>query len=300
MMRLDVGKTAVVTGAASGIGLGLAERLARAGLNVVLADIEETALRAAAERVEACGVKSLWVLTDVSREEDVNALARRALESFGAVHLVFNNAGVSTLADPWFGPTSAWNWVLGVNLWGVIYGIRAFLPHLVAQGEGHIVNTASIAGLYPGPGAQYDASKHAVVAITEDLYRTVKMAALPVGVSVLCPGWVRTGILDAGRNWPDRLGAPPENSAATTFLRPYVERLIDEGAAPAAVADMIVEAVEGDRFWIFTESQFIEMALERWHSIAERLNPNVETDVPGLPPNSEIAAEIQRLLSSGA
>jgi NAD(P)-dependent dehydrogenase (short-subunit alcohol dehydrogenase family) len=299
-MRLDAGKTAVVTGAASGIGLGLAERLARAGLNVVLADIEEGALRPAAERVEGYGVKTLSVPTDVSREEDVNALARQTLDGFGAVHLVFNNAGVSTLADPWFGPTSAWTWVLGVNLWGVIHGIRAFLPHLVAQGEGHIVNTASMAGLYPGAEAQYDATKHAVVAITEDLYKTMKMAGLAIGVSVLCPGWVRTSILDAGRNWPDRLGPPPENSLATGFLRPYVERLIDEGAAPTAVADLIVEAVEGDRFWIFTESQFLEMALERWHSIAERLNPNTYIDVPGLPPMREIAAEIQRLLSSGA
>jgi NAD(P)-dependent dehydrogenase (short-subunit alcohol dehydrogenase family) len=240
------------------------------------------------------------VRTDVSDEQAVQALADATLSHFGAVHVVCNNAGVASRADPWFGPTSAWNWVLGVNLWGVIHGVRAFLPHLVAGGEGHIVNTASMAGLYPGVGPVYDASKHAVVALTEDLYTTLRLAALPVGVSVLCPGWVRTNILEAGRNWPERMGQRPENSPANEFLIPYVQRAIDEGTPPAAVADLVAAAVEAEQFWIFTESQFQEMAIRRWHSIAEGRNPDIEAEVPGFPAAKEVAAEIQRLLGGGA
>jgi len=149
-MELRAGKVAVVTGAASGIGLSVAERFARSGLDVVMADVEEGALRAAAERMEGLGAKTLPVPTDVSDEAAVQTLAEAAMDRFGAVHIVCNNAGVVTGADPWFGPTSGWTWVLGVNLWGVIYGIRASLPLLAAQGEGHIENTASVAGLIPG------------------------------------------------------------------------------------------------------------------------------------------------------
>jgi NAD(P)-dependent dehydrogenase (short-subunit alcohol dehydrogenase family) len=170
-MELTAGKVAVVTGAASGIGLALAERFARDGLDVVLADVEQPALRAASEKIAGLGAKPLTVPTDVSDEAAVHALAAAAVDRFGAVHVVCNNAGVSSLADPWFGPLSAWKWVLGANLWGVIHGIRAFLPVLAAQSEGHIVNTASIAGLIPGTGPIYDATKHGVVAISETTSR---------------------------------------------------------------------------------------------------------------------------------
>jgi NAD(P)-dependent dehydrogenase (short-subunit alcohol dehydrogenase family) len=149
-MELAAGKVAVVTGAAGGIGLALAERFARSGMHVVLADVDEAALDAAAGTVAALGVETLAVPTDVSDEAAVQALAAAALERFGAAHVVCNNAGVATMADPWTGPLSSWEWVVGVNLWGVIHGVRAFLPILVEQGEGHIVNTASIAGLLPG------------------------------------------------------------------------------------------------------------------------------------------------------
>lgn len=151
-MELTAGKVAVVTGAASGIGLALAERFARAGLDVVLADIEKPALVAAEQKVAGLGVKTLAVPTDVSDEAAVSALAAAAVDRFGTVHVVCNNAGVSTNADPWSGPISAWKWMLGVNLWGIIHGIRAFLPVLAAQREGHIVNTASAAGLIPAVG----------------------------------------------------------------------------------------------------------------------------------------------------
>jgi NADP-dependent 3-hydroxy acid dehydrogenase YdfG len=145
-MELEAGKVAVVTGAASGIGLALGERFARAGLHVVLADVDQPGLASAADRIGGLGEEALPVDTDVSDAAAVEALARAAVERFGSVHVVCNNAGVGTGADPWFGPLSAWEWVLGVNLWGVIHGVRAFLPILINQGEGHIVNTASIAG----------------------------------------------------------------------------------------------------------------------------------------------------------
>ncbi len=296
-MELTAGKVAVVTGAASGIGLALAERFARAGLDVVLADVEQTALRAAAQRIAGLGARTLAVPTDVSDEAAVQALAAASADRFGAVHVVCNNAGVASHADPWFGPVSAWRWVLGVNLWGVIHGVRAFLPLLAAQGEGHIVNTASVAGLIPAASPSYDAAKHAVVAISEDLYTAMKVAGLPVGVSVLCPGWVRTGIGDAERNWPDGLGEVPVPAATAEVTVPHLQRAVDEGMAPAAVADLVADAVAAGRFWVFTDPGFIEIALRRWQGIAEGHDPQTEVDLPGLPPARQLIAEIQRLLA---
>jgi NAD(P)-dependent dehydrogenase (short-subunit alcohol dehydrogenase family) len=296
-MELTAGKVAVVTGVGSGIGLALAERFARAGLDVVLADVEQPALQAAAEKIAGLGAKTLAVPTDVSDEAAVNALAAAAIERFGAVHVVCNNAGVSSLADPWFGPLSAWKWVLGVNLWGVVHGIRAFLPLLAAQGEGHIVNTASIAGLIPGLGPIYDATKHAVVAISEDLYQAMNMAMLPIGVSVLCPGWVRTSIIQATRNWPQSLGEVPPRAAAAEVMEPHVQRAVDEGLAPADVADLVADAITTNRFWVFTDARFTQIALDRWQRIAEGHNPQTEVDSPGMPPAKQLTAEIQRLLA---
>jgi NAD(P)-dependent dehydrogenase (short-subunit alcohol dehydrogenase family) len=297
-MELNAGKVAVVTGAASGIGFALAERFARSGLNVVLADVEQAALAAAEQKILAHGVETLAVPADVSDEAAVQALARAAFDRFGSVHVVCNNAGVVSNADPWLGPLSAWQWVLGVNLWGVIHGIRAFMPLLAMQGEGHIVNTASMAGLLPGFSPAYDATKHAVVAVSEDLYRAMKLAGLPVGVSVVCPGWVRTSILEAGRNWPSGLGeAPPPAPTAEVTTR-YVERVIDEGMAPAAVADLVADAITAERFWVFTDQEMIDIAARRWEGIAAGQNPPLGMDVPGLP-TEEIAAEVRKFLAGG-
>jgi NAD(P)-dependent dehydrogenase (short-subunit alcohol dehydrogenase family) len=296
-MELTTGKVAVVTGAASGIGQAIAERFARAGLAVVLADIEESALATAEQQIARLGVKTLAVPTDVSDEASVQALAAAAVDRFGAVHIVCNNAGVASVSDAWFGPTSAWKWVLGVNLWGVIHGIRAFLPLLAMQGEGHIVNTASVAGLVPGLHPSYDASKHAVVAISEDLYTAMKVAGLAVGVSVLCPGWVRTAILDSERNWPSDMGEIPPLALTAEVTLPHVRRAIDEGMAPAAVADLVADAIAADRFWVLTNPDFTAIALRRWQSIASGDNPALDVDMPGLPPMAQVVTEIQQLLA---
>jgi NAD(P)-dependent dehydrogenase (short-subunit alcohol dehydrogenase family) len=296
-MDLTRGRVAVVTGAASGIGLALAERFSRSGLNVVLADVDETGLDAAVERCIGMGVEAIAVKTDVSDEASVHALASAALSRFGAVHIVCNNAGVASMADPWFGPRSTWDWVLGVNLWGVIHGVRTFLPILAGQEQGHIVNTASIAGLMPGFGPSYDASKHAVVALTEDLYLNLQAVGLPIGVSVLCPGWVRTRIIDADRNWPAHLGDAPPPGLGTDVVSAHVRRAIDEGTQPGAVADLVADAVQENRFWVFPNPEFVELAIRRWHMIADRQNPAAATDVPGMPNPEEIAAEMQALFA---
>jgi NAD(P)-dependent dehydrogenase (short-subunit alcohol dehydrogenase family) len=296
-MELTAGKVAVVTGAASGIGRAIAERFAMAGLNIVLADVEETALAAAEQKVADLGVKTLAVRTDVSDEASVQALAAAAADRFGAVHVLCNNAGVASASDPWFGPVSAWQWVLGVNLWGVIHGIRAFLPVMATQGEGHIVNTASIAGLVPGLHPSYDASKHAVVAVSEDLYMQMTVAGLPVGVSVLCPGWVRTAIFDAERNWPEAMGDIPPQALTAEVTMPHLRRAVDAGLDPAAVADLVFDAVAAGRFWVLTSPEFTPIAVRRWEGIARGDNPALDVELPGLPPRAQLLAEVQQLLA---
>ena len=293
-MELKKGQVAVVTGAGSGIGLALAESFAKRGLSIVLADVQDDALSAAGERIEALGVDSLTVHTDVSRAEAVHALAAAAIERFGAVHVVCNNAGVSGAGDPWSGPIAGWEWTMGVNFWGVVHGIRTFLPHLLSGG--HFVNTASIAGLYPGFSAPYDASKHAVVAITESLFHTVRAGGLPIGVSCLCPGWVRTGIVDADRNWPAEYGDRPEIDPGAAVARNYVRRAIDEGTPPAVVADLVVDAVDADRFWVFPHPAFVDLAMRRFESIGDALNPTLPEETPGMPPRAQIVAEVMAAL----
>ena len=297
-MELEAGKVAVVTGAASGIGFALAERFARDGLHVVLADVEEAALVGAADRIKALDAETLAVPTDVSEAAAVEALADAAVKRFGSVHVVCNNAGVGSKADPWFGPLSGWTWVLGVNLWGVVHGIRAFLPILAEQGEGHIVNTASILGLMPSANPSYDASKHAVVALSEDLFKMTKLVGLPVGVSVLCPGWVTTGIWDAERNWPARLGEIPSPSLASKVTRPHQVRANDAGMRPAAVADLVADAIVSDRYWVLPHPEFVALAVHRWQRIAEGRDPDTEVDIPGLPPATQIASEIRSALTA--
>ncbi len=291
-MELGKGKVAVVTGAGSGIGLAISHALAEAGCSVVLADVQVDALELAAEAVAEHGVETLAVRVDVSSREQVEELARSTLDRFGGVHVVCNNAGVAGGGDPWLGPLEGWEWTMGVNFWGVVYGVRTFLPHIVMSGGGHIVNTASIAGLYPGFGPSYDASKHAVVAITEGLYHTLRDAQMPVGVSCLCPGWVKTGIIDADRNWPSEFGEVPQLDPGAEIAKGYIRRAIDEGMQPAAVADMVVSAIRDDRYWIFPNPEFVDMAMERFHQIGEGSDPVRPEEVPGMPPRSQMLAEV--------
>lgn len=295
-MELEAGTTAVVTGAASGIGAALAHRFADAGMNVVLADVDDDGLAGVSAALEAKGVQTLVRHVDVSQADEVTALADASIERFGRVHVVCNNAGVAPFSDPWLGPLSSWEWVVGVNYWGVVHGVRAFLPHLVLGGGGYIVNTASIAGLSPGFDPIYDSTKHAVVALTEGLYRAMQMAGLPVGVSVLCPGWVNTGIGEAERNWPDRLGERPAAAASAEIMQPLLARALAEGLTPAAVADLVATSIEDDRYWIFPHPDWMEFVVRRWDGIAEGINPLPPTQIPGMPPMDEIVTQIRTSL----
>lgn len=300
-MDLGNGKVAVVTGAASGIGLALADAFAAAGCALVLADVESAALDAAEQRIAATGVETLAVLTDVSKREQVEALATQTIERFGHVNVLCNNAGVAGGGDAWFGGVESWEWVIGVNLWGVVHGVRTFLPHLIASGSAHIVNTASIAGLYPGFSPPYDATKHAVVALTEGLYNAMTTSGLPVGVSCLCPGWIRTKIADSTRNWPSDLAPPPAPDVAAEIVMKHVRRAIDEGMQPAAVADHVISAVRENRYWVFPNPEFLEPVIERFHRIAEQLDPSPSREpMPGMPPTEQIVAEVIAALSGGA
>jgi len=248
------GKVAVVTGGAGGIGKAIASRFAAEGMKIVLADVEERALEAAQAELAARGASVLAVRTDVADGAQVQALAARARERFGAAHVVCNNAGVCGGAGPTWTLTEAdWRWTIDVNLWGVIHGIRAFVPGLVAQGEGHVVNTASMAGLIsPAMMGPYVATKHAVVALSEVLARDLIVAASPVKVSVLCPGFVRTGIAESERNRPERLRNPrgdapdPGAEAAAQMIRAAV----DGGITPDAVAEEVLAAVRDERFYV--------------------------------------------------
>jgi NAD(P)-dependent dehydrogenase (short-subunit alcohol dehydrogenase family) len=264
MRELD-GRVAVVTGAASGIGRALADRFAAERMKVVLADVETAPLEAAVAAIRASGADAIGVTTDVSNADQVRALAEAAVARFGAVHVLCNNAGVETGADFASIPVSAWEWVLGVNLWGVLHGCRIFLPLIREQREGHIVNTASLAAFATGlpTFAPYATSKAAILAASECLELELLAAGDPVGVSVLCPGIVDTRMPDAERNRP--AGVPstagdPRREAIVGELR----RLAAEaGMNPATVAAMVVDAIRERRFFVLTHPDDAFGAVQR-------------------------------------
>lgn len=269
-METFEGRTAVVTGAASGIGRALAERFCGLGMRVVLADVEAPALEKTTSELRDAGASVLPVVTDVSDGDAVDRLADAAEAEFGAVHLLCNNAGVGGGGPIAQLTTTDWQWVLGVNLWGVIHGLRAFLPRMLASGEeGHVVNTASVAGLVAGPMmGPYNASKFAVVAISETLRAEMALSDAPIGVSVLCPSWVSTNIADAVRNRPESLGGPAAQAGVgDETMRQMIRDVIASGMAPADVAAKVEEGVRANRLHILTDDAFLPNVEARMRAI---------------------------------
>jgi NAD(P)-dependent dehydrogenase (short-subunit alcohol dehydrogenase family) len=270
------GKVAVITGGASGIGRAVAEKAAAAGMKIVIADIEEAALKEAQRDLAEGGADAVAVVTDVADAASVRDLRDRALQEFGAVHLVHNNAGVGGGGPIWQVPEQDWRWILGVNLWGVINGVTAFVPLLIEQGEGHVVNTASIAGLTTAPFlGPYNATKQAVVAISETLFKDLQASGVTgVGVSVLCPGFVRTRIAESARNrpsWaPERVADDAEGAET---LRTAISDMIAGGIAPDAVAERVIDAVRTDTFYIRTHPELDAAIATRFTEILETRPP---------------------------
>ena len=277
-MRDFQNKVAVITGAASGIGRGLAERCAREKMKVVLADIEETALDETAQELKDAGADVSIVRTDVSKSEEIEALANKTLDAFGAVHLLFNNAGVGAGTTVWESTLADWEWVLGVNLWSVIYGVRTFVPIMTKQNEEcHIVNTASIAGLTSGPSlGVYKVSKHGVVSLSETLACELAAIGSKIKVSVLCPAGVNTRIMDSERNRP----AEMQNDSAVESTHPAVKQmdemlrqLIETGMSPAQIADTVFDAIRSEKFYILTHAEMKPMVQKRMEDILQERNP---------------------------
>lgn len=279
-MREFRDKVAVVTGAASGIGRALAERFAVEGMKIILADIEEGALTRTASEMKEKGATVFGVLIDVSKAKEVETLAQKTLEVFGAVHILCNNAGVSgDFGASWEQTIENWEWVLGVNLWSVIHGIRTFVPIMLDQHtEGHVVNTASMAGLLSLPFTSvYNATKHAVVTLSESLYYELALQGTPVKVSVLCPGFVKTNIMELDRNRPMRLRThdrlQPEREQ--TWLDAYRE-FIATGLPPVEVAEQVFNAIRDEKFYIFSHPQDLALVRARMEAIFEQRNPTLD------------------------
>lgn len=275
------GKVAVITGGASGIGYSLAEALAAEGMRLVIGDIEEVSLDAAAVALRAGGAEVVTVRADVSRFVDVEAIGEAAMEAFGAVHLAVNNAGVAMGGALWELSIEDWEWVLGVDLWGVIYGVKAFTPLIIASGGGHIVNVASMAGLTSTPFmGPYNVSKHGVVTLSETLFHELAMLHPEVGVTVVCPGWVRTQIHRSDRNRPvvDQDAAALDGTDGEG-LRSVIDTLIASGLDPDHVAAMIVEAVRENRFYVLTHADWSSSVLRRAERMVAGSQP--EMTIPG-------------------
>jgi len=266
------GKVAAVTGAASGLGRAMALAFASEGMDLALADVDEPGLKTTGDLVSSHGVKTYAMRIDVSKQDQVDDFAARSVAKLKAVHLVCNNAGVAVSGAAWEASEAEWQWILGVNLWGVVHGVRAFAPRLIAQDEGHIVNTASLVGVVCGTGS-YAVTKHAVVALSESLHHDLRERGSRVGVSVLCPAYVPTAIADSEKN---RL---PEISA----FGKSKERLAKEAALRKAVAAgklsaddvarAVVAAVKENRFYILTHPAIKAAVRARMEDVLEERAP---------------------------
>lgn len=269
-------KVAVITGGASGLGRAMAERFAREGMRIVLADVEPDALAKAEAEMKTAGAKVIGVRTDVSKAADVEALAQETLAAFGAVHLLANNAGVAEGGSVWDNTVADWEWVLGVNMWGVIHGVRVFTPIMLKQqSEGHIINTASVAGLISPPGMGiYCVSKHAVVTLSECLHHDLAQKTDKLRCSVLCPAYVPTGIADSGRNRPADLKETRQKSAADLALDASLKKAVQSGKLSAAdVAQKVFEAVRDERFYVLTHPKIKPSIQWRMEDLLQDRNP---------------------------
>jgi NAD(P)-dependent dehydrogenase (short-subunit alcohol dehydrogenase family) len=286
-------KVAVVTGAASGIGRGMAEVFAEAGMKVVLSDIEQPALEQTCSALRASGADVHAVVTDVSRPEQVEQLAEQTLRTYGAVHVLCNNAGVGGAGGgpSWTSSLKDWQWILGVNLMGVVHGIRTFLPIMIKQDiEAHIVNTASVAGLMPSMSTLYCTTKFAVVGLSESVNLELTRGNLKPKISVLCPGWVDTNILDSQRNRPAELSndAPAPVTAVGQVVRAWMGEQVKQGLSPRAVGEQVLAAIRDERFYILTHPSMIP-------AIEQRMQDIVRGNNPALPPLPGVESLMTRL-----
>ncbi len=277
-------KVAVITGAASGIGYAIAEKAVSEGAKVVLADVEEQALVKAEAELKEQGGSVLSVLTDVSRPEDIEEVAKQTLDAFGAAHLLFNNAGVGAGMSVWRSTIADWQWVLNVNLWGVIYGIKTFVPIMNEQDtECHIVNTSSLAGLVSFPGlGPYNITKFAVVTLSETLYHELALERSKIGVSVLCPGWVSTRIMESDRNRPSQLQNSPSEERRSREQVNRAAELRDmarNGTPPADIASAVFEAMREEKFYILPHPEANALIELRMDDILKGRNPTPRSGI---------------------
>jgi NAD(P)-dependent dehydrogenase (short-subunit alcohol dehydrogenase family) len=271
-MRELKGKVAAVTGAASGLGRAMALAFADEGMHVALGDVADT--RDVFAQIEKRGVRAVSMKLDVSKAAEVEAFAQLVDRDLGGAHVVCNNAGVSPLGAAWEMSLGDWQWIMGVNLWGVIHGVRTFVPRLIARNEGHVVNTASVAGLINPPGtAAYNVTKHAVVALSETLYHDLRERQSAVGVSVLCPAYVPTGIADSERNRPT--GVEPTPKTRETLAREaMLKKAVASGRLSAEdVARAVVQAVKEERFYVLTHPRIKGAIRARMEDILDERAP---------------------------
>ncbi len=271
------GKTAVITGAASGIGFAIAERFAREGMRVVLADIEASALEGAVERLTATGAEAIGIITDVSKADDVARLAERAKAEFGGIHVACSNAGVFTGGLLWEESLADYKWTMDVNLWGVIHGIRTFVPIMLEQDtDCHLVNVASMAALTAMPFAGiYHMTKHAVLALSESLYHELELTSDKVKVSVLCPELIKTGIATCDRNRPAEYSKPGDiiDTDGRQLVLDSIRDGMEIGIDPSVMADRVVEAIRTGKFYILSEDSWRDAAHQRMDDIRAGENP---------------------------
>ena len=274
------GKTAVLTGAASGFGLECARIGASLGMNLVLVDVQKDALKVVHDEMKALGVQVMAKRVDVSNADDMQDLATAVQERFGAPHFVFNNAGVGAGGLVWENSVKDWEWLLGVNLWGVIHGVRLFTPMMLEAAkhdpayQGHLVNTASMAGLLTPPNMGiYNVTKHAVVALTETLYQDLKLVSDQVSASVLCPYFVPTGINQSERNRPEHLSAQAPTQSQL-IGQAMSDKAVSSGKVSAAqVAQMVFDAMKSDQFYVYSHPKALGNAQTRFDAIVHGNNP---------------------------